>query len=90
MNLPKLYSPVLIEFWTLRNGIGSGGGVIFDIDTKVTRKCMRVLGGESWLWQIVGYIEIREWDHLAEVDQEILSDCGAEVEFSIVTKRAAT
>jgi hypothetical protein len=86
MKLPKLYAPVLIEFWSLRCGIGSGYGVVFDIDTKVFRKCMRVLSDGSWSWQIVGYNNLRKRDYLAEVDQEILTDCGADIEFSVVAK----
>ena len=86
MKLPKLYSPVLLEFWTLRNGIGAGGGVIFDIDTKVARKCMRVLHGDSWAWQIVNYSDLRQWDDRAVVDQEILLEYGPDADYSMPEK----
>ncbi len=84
MDLPKLYSPVIIEFDSLRNGLGEGMGVIFDIDTKVRRKCMRVLNRGSWVWQIVNYYDLLEWDYFAYTDQEILLMYGPEVEFKIV------
>lgn len=89
MILPKLYAPVLIEFWSLRNGIGAGYGVVFDIDTKVTRKCIRVLSGDSWCWQIADYYRLREWDCFVEVDQECLSNYGAEEEVSILSRGKA-
>ena len=85
MNLPKLYSPVTIEFDSLRNGIGAGGGVIFDIDTKVHRKCMRVLHEDSWVWQIVNYCDLLEWDYFAYTDQEILLMYGPEVEAVVIS-----
>lgn len=88
MSLPKLYSPVSIEFLSLRSGLGGGGGVIFDIDTKVTRKCMRVISGDSWCWQIVNYEILKRLDYLAVVDQEVLIECGPEVEFSIASDKS--
>lgn len=86
LKLPKLYSPVFIEFWTLRNGIGSGMGVVFDIDTKVSRKCMRVRVKNTWAWQIVNYNDLREWDDRAIVDQEILLEYGPDADYLIMEK----
>ena len=40
--LPPFRKAVLIKFSSLRNGVGSGLGVIFDIDTWVERVCYRV------------------------------------------------
>lgn len=74
MELPKLYRPVTAKFWGLRNGIGAGMGVIFDIDTLVERRIMRVLSrpGSGWKWQIVNASRDREWDYFIESDQECL------------------
>lgn len=85
--LPKLYAPVNIRFWSLRNGLGSNLGVVFDIDTEVIRKCMRVLCEEGWKWQIVEYNTISEWDYVVETDKEILDEYGAEIEFDLVQKK---
>jgi len=67
MNIPRLYAPVNICFSSLRHGIGNDGGVIYDNDTYVARKCRRVLcenylGG--WKWQIVDMknILMLDWD----------------------------
>lgn len=43
MKLPKLYSPVKIQFWSLRHGVGEGLGVTFDNDEKVIRIACRVV-----------------------------------------------
>lgn len=74
MKLPKLYRPVLLKFWSLRNGLGSNYGVIFDIDTEVTRKCMRVLCDDGWKWQIINYSRLVEWDYSVEADRECLDN----------------
>lgn len=87
MKLPKLYRPVKIKFWSLRNGLGDNYGIIFDIDTKVERVCMRVLDkNNNWFWQIKDISKIRSWDYdyVIDQDQEILTDCGSELEYEIV------
>jgi len=87
MQLPKLYHAVKIKFWSLRNGIGEGMGVIFDIDTEVERKCMRVLIPNGWKWQIVNFDKMLEWDYLIETDKECLEEIGQDInEIEILTK----
>jgi len=90
MKLPKMYSQVNLKFWSLRNGLGSNYGVIFDIDTQVTRKCMRVMCDEGWKWQIINYTKILEagWDYLIETDKECLDNSGMDFsDFEITTNR---
>ena len=74
MKLPKLYRAIEIEFSSLRNGIGSGYGVILDIDTLVTRNLMRVADARyscGWSWVIA-----ERWDDgFFAVDLECLNDC---------------
>lgn len=84
MKIPKLYSIVNIRFWTLRNGIGAGGGVYYDNDVQVVRKCRRVLCGDSWRWQIVNGIRDSIFDYTIHQDNEVLEMCGADLEFEIV------
>lgn len=74
MKLPKLYRIVTIEFWSLRNSVGSSLGMIFDIDTLVQRKARRVRFDGGWKWQIKDLQELFEWDYFAETDQEFLDD----------------
>lgn len=74
MRLPKLYSPVKIRFWSLRNGIGSNGGVIFDCDEKVERTVRRVITPNGWKWQIINLNDIAIWDWNVITDQECLSN----------------
>ena len=81
MELPKLYAPVKIKFWSLRNGVGQSLGVIFDIDTVVERKCRRVKCEGGWKWQIVDFMKMEQWDYFVEQDKEILDECGSELEF---------
>jgi len=81
MKLPRLYAPVKIKFWSLRNGLGANYGVIFDIDTEVERKCRRVKCDGGWKWQIVDFMKLAEWDCTADIDKEILDDCGSDLEF---------
>jgi hypothetical protein len=78
---PKLYAPVKIKFWSLRNGVGSGLGVLFDIDTEVTRTCRRVLYLGGWKWQLVRYYQDRDWDWCLEQDKEVLDNYREEVEW---------
>ena len=66
--LPKLYRVVKIKFWSLRMGLGSNYGVIFDVDTEVVRKARRVRIKEGWKWQLVDcddfYLNENEEDEL--------------------------
>ena len=77
--LPKLRETVRIKFWSLRNGIGAGYGVIFDIDTEVERDAYRTRCNEDWCeagwrWQIRGLRKLEAWDGMAEADQECLDN----------------
>ena len=82
--LPKLYAAIKIKFWSLRNGIGAGGGVYYDNDVQVTRKCRRVLVGDSWQWQIVNGFKLSEFDCTIDQDNEVLVVYGAELEVEYV------
>jgi hypothetical protein len=86
MKLPKLYAPVNIKFSSLRHGIGSSGGVTYDNDVFVIRKCRRVLspcfGG--WKWQIVDAKKIYEFDYNVAQDKEVLDFIGSELEIEFV------
>jgi len=78
MELPKFRQSVLIEFSSLRNGIGCGGGVVLDIDTVVTRMAYRTKTPETtrgWKWQIRGINGILKYDWNVETDQECLDNC---------------
>jgi len=81
MELPKLYAPVKIKFWSLRTVLGQNYGVIFDVDTQVERKCIRVRCECGWKWQIVDFMKLAEWDSAAEQDKEILGEYGSDLEF---------
>ena len=78
-----MYRVVRIRFWSLRNTLGPGYGVIFDVDTRVARKARRVrcdLGnGQGWKWQIPNLKKITEWDCFAETDQEVLDEMGSDL-----------
>ena len=79
-NLPKLYAPVLIKFWSLRSSFGAGGGVSCDNDEIVVRKCRRVLlNNYDWKWQIIDINAMREWDWRVDIDQESLDNTGSDV-----------
>lgn len=80
MKLPKLYRPVKLKFSSLRNGLGSGLGVIFDIDTIVERTAMRIRTKEGWKWQIKNIRKIIEWDYFVETDQFCLDEIGMDTE----------
>lgn len=78
-SLPKLYRPVKIKFWSLRNGVGASLGVIFDIDTKVERIARRVLCNKSplgWKWQIISKKYDYMWDGSLDTDKESLSEAA--------------
>ena len=53
MKLPKLYRVVKIKFWSLTVGVGSFGGVMFDIDVEVERLARRVRCSDGWKWQLI-------------------------------------
>lgn len=91
--LPKLYRPVQITFWSLRNGVGDGLGVIFDIDTRVTRLAMRVLCDDGWKWQIKDTAKHRWWDWCIDTDQECLNEYGMDkddLEITLSSRQPAT
>ena len=83
MKLPKLYAPTKIKFWSLRNGLGDGLGVVFDIDTKVERICARVRIEGGWKWQIINARNLCEHDYFIETDQETLDEYGDHAEFEV-------
>ena len=66
-----------IRFSSLRCDTGEGGGVIFDIDTMVTRKCRAVIGEYGLKWQLVKDNEYKH-HYYNEVDQECLDEIGSE------------
>jgi len=73
MKLPKLYRVVRIKFWSLRSGIGQGGGVICDIDVEVERLARRVRSSDGWKWQLVtSQYYGDEWTK--EIDSECLDN----------------
>jgi len=74
MRSPKLYRPVTIKFSSLRNGVGGGLGVIFDIDTMVTRRAVRVLTDNGWKWQIKDLKILNTYDYYSAEDQYILDN----------------
>ena len=78
--LPKMYSPVRVRFSSLRNGVGAGLGVIYDIDTMVERVVVRIKTACGWKWQIKDFSKLFEYDYYVEVDQEILDMYPHEVE----------
>jgi hypothetical protein len=81
MDMPKLYRPVKIKFWSLRNGLGENYGVIFDIDEEVERIARRVLCDEGWKWQIKDTKKLSKWDYFIETDQISLDECGMDLSF---------
>ena len=71
--LPKLFRVIEVDLDVLRNGIGGGGGVIFDIDTVVKRKVRRVMHDGGWRWQLVReWLDQESWDYCLEQDRECL------------------
>ena len=84
MDLPNFRKTVRIKFWSLRTGIGPNMGVIFDCDEQVERDVYRVKTEGGWKWQIKGYKKLLKWDAAVEGDQEILDDCGVDLEFEYV------
>lgn len=82
--LPKLYSPRKIKFWSLRNGVGANMGAYCDCDTLVERTVVRVACPGGWKWQIKNLGKLYKWDWCAVQDQEILDEYGSELEFEYV------
>ncbi|HBC0358993.1 TPA: hypothetical protein I8X99_004716 [Citrobacter farmeri] len=71
--LPKLFRVIEVDLDVLRNGIGSGLGVIFDQDAVVKRKVRRVMHSGGWKWQIARECPDQElWDYYLEQDRECL------------------
>lgn len=71
--LPKLFRVIEVDLDVLRNGIGGGGGVIFDLDVVVKRKVRRVKHSGGWKWQLVRKRRDQElWDYCLEQDRECL------------------
>lgn len=46
--LPRMYRVIEVELDVVRNGIGSGGGVIYDIDRLEKRNIRRVRDATGW------------------------------------------
>ncbi|CAM7015425.1 Transposase [Leclercia adecarboxylata] len=71
--LPKLFRVIEVDLDVLRNGIGGGGGVIFDMDAVVKRKVRRVMHSGGWKWQIAReWPDQESWDYCLEQDRECL------------------
>ena len=87
MKSPRLYAPVNIKFPSLRNYITDYGGVTYDNDIYVIRKCRRVLCGMcfgGWKWQIIDAQNIYKIDCTVMQDKEVLDFIGSELEFEFV------
>lgn len=73
--LPRMYRAIEVELDVMRNGIGSGGGVIYDIDKVVKRNIRRVRDTTGWRWQLVRQDKHQEvWDYFFEQDRESLNE----------------
>lgn len=73
--LPRMYRVIEVELDVIRNGIGSGGGVIYDIDKVVKRNIRRVRDATGWRWQLVRQDKHQEvWDYFFEQDRESLNE----------------
>lgn len=71
--LPKLFRVIEVDLDVLRNSIGGGGGVIFDMDAIVKRKVRRVMHSGGWKWQIAReWPDQESWDYCLEQDRECL------------------
>ena len=75
-SLPKFGAPKTIIFFSLRTGYAINGGVVFDVDTEVKRRCMRVMCSGSWKWQIVNILNLMKFDHVISTDQLVLDEIG--------------
>ncbi len=91
--LPKLYTPVWIEFSSFRARFGANGGVMFDCDVMRKRKCRRVLSRDichqpqGWKWQLVDADEVAKYDFNVDDDQDVLNMNGAELEYRRITRQ---
>lgn len=73
--LPRMYRAIEVELDVMRNGIGSGGGVIYDIDKVVKRNIRRVRDATGWRWQLVRKDKHQEvWDYFFDQDRESLNE----------------
>lgn len=65
-----------VTFWSLRNSLGCGLGVVFDCDEQVTRNCRVVKRKDGTLfWQIIKtHLNQSDWDYYLEQDQECLNN----------------
>ena len=65
-----------LTFGVLRNGLSDGLGVIFDIDTEITRNCRVVLDEDGCKkWQIIKCdINQFDWDYCVDEDQICLDE----------------
>jgi len=78
--LPKLYRVITVDLDVLRNGIGAGGGVIFDIDTVIKLRVRRVLNENGgWRWVIADERYEWEWNCCLESDRECLQELNYEL-----------
>lgn len=78
--LPKLFRVIEVDLDVLRNGIGEGGGVIFDLDVTVKRKVRRVMHSSGWKWQLVREWNDQEsWDYCFDQDKECLENLNYEL-----------
>ena len=69
----KLNTIRKIRFWSLRSSLGCSGGVIFDNDVKVIKKCRLVRVPDGLKWQLVKDAEY-ENSYCNETDQECLNE----------------
>ncbi|MBU9823148.1 hypothetical protein J1782_24975 [Rahnella sp. BCC 1045] len=73
--LPRMYRVIEVELDVVRNGIGSGGGVIYDIDRLEKRNIRRVRDATGWKWQLVRRDKHQEvWDYFFHQDRESLNE----------------
>lgn len=77
--MPKLGRVIEVDLDVLRMGIGSGGGVIFDIDKVVPRKVRRVMSKDGWRWQLASEsLDQNVWDYDFEADKEQITNLNYE------------
>lgn len=80
VQLPKLYAPVKLRFWSLRMDVGESLGIV-EVDRQVVRKCRRVLYPREdigWKWQIIIKHEDDLWYY--EEDNVCLNEFPMEVD----------
>lgn len=84
MERVKLYSPRYVQFSGLRMGVGDGLGVIFDVDTVVIRKAMRVIGDYGIRWQ---FLDRNMFFYIFNESDQICIDDYEEGDLKFVSKR---